>query len=72
MDGILLVVFGTLSILGLTFGSFCTWMAVRIAKANKKDADVAMALWSMGSVAGFAVGSMSFAYFVLPIIWDRL
>ena len=72
MDNILLVVFGTLSAIGLSFGSLCTWMAIRAAKANKKDADVAMALWSIGAVAGLAVGSMSFAYFVLPILWDRL
>jgi hypothetical protein len=72
MDSILLTIFGTISILGLSFGFFCTWMAVRIARANKKDAEVGMALWSMGSVAGFAVGGMSFAYFVLPILWDRL
>ena len=72
MDNILLSVFGTLSLIGIGFGLFCTWMAIRIAKANKKDADVAMALWSIGAVAGLAVGSMSFAYFVLPILWNRL
>ena len=72
MDNVLLAVFGTLSFIGLSFGSLCTWMAIRAAKANKKDADVSMALWSIGAVAGLAVGSMSFAYFVLPILWDRL
>jgi len=72
MDNILLAVFGTISFTSIGFGSFCTWMAVRIAKSNKKDADVGMALWSIGSVAGFAVGSMSFAYFVLPILWNRM
>ncbi|MNC93397.1 hypothetical protein D3C83_100150 [compost metagenome] len=72
MDNILLIVFGTISALALGFGVLCTWMAVRAAKGNKKDADVAMALWSMGSVAGFAVAAVCMAYFVIPIVWHRM
>ena len=71
MDNLLLAVFGTVSILGLSFGGLCTWMAIRAARSNKKDSEVSMALWSVGSVAGLAVGSMAFAYFVLPILWNR-
>ncbi|HAL55224.1 MAG TPA: hypothetical protein DCP63_01780 [Bacteroidetes bacterium] len=69
-DNILLIVFGTLSILSLAFGGLCLFLAVQNAK--KKDAEVRMALWSIGALAGLVFAGMSWAYFLIPIIVNRL
>ena len=70
MDRILLIVFGTLSFPGLFFGALAVYMAVRAAK--KKDAELSMAMWSVAAIAGLAIGGMSLAYFVIPIVLVHL
>jgi len=45
-------------------------MAVRAAK--KKDAELSMAMWSVAAIAGLAIGGMSLAYFVIPIVLVHL
>ena len=71
MDNILLAIFGTLSLLGLGFGAFSTWMAMRIAR-KPKSSELALAAWSVGALVGLTVGGMSLAYFVVPILLHHL
>ena len=69
-DNLLLVVFGTLSTLALGFAILCLYFAVKNAK--KKDGEIPMALWSFGALAGFTFAGMCWAYFLIPIIINRL
>jgi len=70
LDNILLIVFGILSTLSLLFAGLCLYFAVKNAK--KKDAEVQMALWSFGALAGFTFAGMCWAYFLIPILIHRL
>lgn len=65
-DNILLIVFGTLSVLGLAFGGLSLYFAIQQAK--KKDGEVKMAFWAFGTLAGLVLAGMSFAYFIIPIL----
>jgi hypothetical protein len=67
MDNVLLAVFGTLSIFGIGFGAFSTWMAMRAAR-DPKSSELALAGWSVGALLGLTAGGMSLAYFVIPIL----
>ena len=71
MDRILLIVFGTLSVIGIGFGALSIWMAMRAAR-NPKTSELTLAGWSIGALVGLTVGGMSFAYFVIPIILHHL
>jgi amino acid transporter len=71
MDRILLIVFGSLSVLGMGFGAFSTWMAMRAAR-KQKASELVLAAWSIGALIGLTVGGMSLAYFVVPIILHHL
>ena len=70
MDNLLLLVFGGLSIIALAFAILCLFFAVKNAK--KKDAEISMALWSFGALAGFTFAGMCWAYFVIPILANKL
>ena len=65
-DRILLIVFGTLSGIGLIAAALCLVFAVK--SARKPDGELKMALWSFGSLAGLVFAGMCFAYFILPIL----
>ncbi len=69
-DNFLLIFFGILSTLGLAVGILGVYLAVKAAK--KSDGEVKMALWSVVALAGFTLAGMSWAYFLIPIIINRL
>ncbi len=69
-DNILIIVFGTLSALALAFGALCLYFAVKNAK--KPEGELKMALWSFGALAGLVFAGMCWAYFLIPIIINRL
>ena len=69
-DNLLLIIFGTLSTLALGVGILGVYLAMKAAKKN--DGEVKMALWSVVALAGFTVAGMSWAYFLIPILLNRL
>lgn len=62
----LLVVFGSLSAIGVVIAGVCLVFAVNNAK--KPEGELKMAFWSFGALAGLVFAGMSFAYFVVPIL----
>lgn len=68
-DNILLIVFGTISGLGLIAAMVCLVFAVKSAK--KPEGELKMALWSFGALAGLVLSGMSFAYFIIPILLNH-
>lgn len=71
MDRILLIIFGVLSVIGIGFGAFSMWMAMRAAR-RPKTSELTLAGWSIGALIGLTVGGMSLAYFVIPILLNHL
>ena len=69
-DNILLIVFGILSTIGLLVGGIAIYFAMQSAK--KKDGELMMALWTFIALAGLTVAGMSWAYFIIPILANRL
>ena len=70
LDLALFVVFGLISVLGLTSSILCFRQALRVA--HHRDGDLKMFFWALGSMIGLIVGGMSAAYIVLPIIYTHL
>ncbi|MGH2566760.1 MAG: hypothetical protein ACRDGA_00350 [Bacteroidota bacterium] len=69
-DSLLLIVFGILSTVSLAVGILGAYLALRTAKKN--ESEIKMALWSVVALAGFTVAGMSWAYFLIPILINRL
>jgi uncharacterized integral membrane protein len=65
-DNILLIVFGTLSAIGLIVSVLCLAFAVK--NAEKPEGELKMAFWSFGALAGLVFSGMCFAYFIIPIL----
>lgn len=69
-DTVLLIVFGILSGLGLAVGAVGFGLAIKHSK--KPEGEVKMALWAIMGLAGLVLAGMSWAYFLLPILWNHL
>jgi len=69
-DNILLIVFGNLSTLALLVGCLALYLAVKNAK--KKEGELMMVFWSVIALAGLTFAGMSWAYFLIPILANRL
>jgi hypothetical protein len=69
-DNILLIVFGSLTAVGLLFGGLGLALAVR--SARKPDGELKMAFWSFVALAGLTFSGMCTAYFLLPILANHL
>ena len=67
LDLVLFLVFGTITLLGLTLSLLCFRRALRVS--GKKDGDLQMFLWAFGSMIGLIIAGMSAAYIVLPILF---
>jgi len=67
LDLALLLLFGTLSLLGLTVSALCFRKALRVA--NQRDGDVKMFFWAVGAMTGLILAGVSVAYIVLPILF---
>lgn len=69
-DKLLLIVFGILSTIALLVGCIAIYFAVKNAK--KKDGELMMVFWSVVALAGLTFAGMSWAYFLIPILINRL
>jgi hypothetical protein len=66
---LLLIVFGTLTGIGLIVAALCLVFAVKNAK--KPEGELKMAFWSFGALAGLVFSGMCFAYFIIPILLNH-
>jgi hypothetical protein len=69
-DNILLIAFGILSTLGFLVGSAAIYLAMKNAK--KKDGELMMVFWACVALAGLTFAGMSWAYFILPILTNKI
>lgn len=69
-DNILLIVFGILSAIGLLLGVVSFGLAMKHAK--KPDGELKMALWAIAGLGGLVLAGMSWAYFLIPIIINKV
>ncbi len=69
-DNILLIIFGVLSTIALAIGALGVYLAMKNAKKN--DSELKMVFWAVVALAGFTFGGMSWAYFIIPILANRL
>ena len=69
-DKLLLIVFGILSTLALLIGCLAIYLAVK--NARKKDGELMIVFWAVVALAGLTFAGMSWAYFLIPILINRL
>jgi heme/copper-type cytochrome/quinol oxidase subunit 3 len=69
-DKILLIVFGIISTIALLVGCLAIYFAVKNAK--KQDGELMMVFWAVLALAGLTFAGMSWAYFLIPILANRL
>jgi len=69
-DNLLLIIFGILSTIALFVGCLAIYFALKNAK--KKDAELMMVFWAVIALAGLTFTGMSWAYFLIPILANRL
>lgn len=69
LDLILFVVFGSISVIGITATVLCFRKA--LAVSGEKDGDLKMFFWACGSMLGLIISGLSTAYILLPIILHR-
>lgn len=69
-DNILLIAFGILSALGLAVG--ITGFGLALKYSEKPEGELKMAGWAVMGLAGLVIAGMSWAYFLIPILWNHL
>jgi heme/copper-type cytochrome/quinol oxidase subunit 3 len=69
-DNILLIVFGTLSLLAIAIGGLAISLAMK--NARKNGSELRMLFWAFLALAGLSFGGMCLAYFVIPILLNHL
>ena len=69
-DNFLLIVFGVLSTISLIIGGIAIYLAMKNAK--KKEGELMMVFWSVIALASLTFAGMSWAYFLIPILANRL
>jgi heme/copper-type cytochrome/quinol oxidase subunit 3 len=69
-DKLLLIIFGILSTIALLVGCLAVYLALK--NARKKDGELMMVFWAVVALAGFTFAGMSWAYFLIPILINRL
>jgi len=69
-DNFLLILFGILSTVGLAFGIVSFTLAMKYAK--KPEGELKMALWAIAGMGGLVLAGMSWAYFLIPILINKL
>jgi hypothetical protein len=69
-DNILLIVFGTLSLLALAVGGLAIHLAMK--NVRKNGSELRMVFWAFLALAGLTFGGMCLAYFVIPILLNHL
>ena len=66
LDLVLLIVFGTLSVVAFAAAIFCFRKALKVA--GGPDGDLKMFLWAVGTMFGLIVFGLSAAYILIPIL----
>ena len=66
LDLVLLIVFGTLSVVAFAGAVFCFRKALKVA--GGADGDLKMFLWAVGTMFGLIVSGLSAAYILIPIL----
>lgn len=69
-DSLLVIVFGSLTVLSLGLGVVGVYLAYK--NSVKFENEVKMVLWGIIGVGGFVFGGMCVAYFLLPILFQHL
>jgi heme/copper-type cytochrome/quinol oxidase subunit 3 len=69
-DNLLLIVFGILSTIGLLVGGIAIYLAMRSAK--RTDGELMMVFWACVALIGLTFAGMCWAYFIIPILANRL
>ncbi len=69
LDLILLLAFGTISLVTLATSVWCFRRA--LAVANQKDGDLRMFFWTVGMFVTLIISGLSAAYILLPILFGR-
>ena len=69
-DNLLLIIFGILSTIALLVGCLAVYFALK--NARKKDGELMMVFWAVIALAGFTFAGMSWGYFLIPILINRL
>jgi len=64
------MIFGILSVIALCVGCLAIYFAMKSAK--KKDGELMMVFWAVIALAGLTFAGMSWAYFLIPILVNRL
>jgi hypothetical protein len=67
LDLALLILFGTLSILGLTASVVCFLKALKVS--GHRDGELKMFFWAVGAMTGLIIAGVSVAYILLPILF---
>lgn len=65
LDLALLLIFGTISLMGLLGAAWCFIKALRVA--GEIEGDFKMFLWAVGVMIGLIISGMSGAYILIPI-----
>ena len=67
LDLILLIAFGTVTV--LTLGSAAWCMRNALAQARQKNGELPMFFWAVGVFASLIISGLSMAYFLIPILF---
>jgi hypothetical protein len=69
-DKIVFIIFITLSIGSIAFGSLAAYLAYK--NSQKIENELSMVFWGIGAIAGFVFGGLCWAWFLIPIIVNHL
>ncbi len=69
-DNLLLIVFGTLSLIAIAIGGLAIYLAMK--NVRKNGSELRMVFWAFLALAGLTFGGMCLAYFVIPILMNHL
>jgi hypothetical protein len=67
LDLILLIAFGSVSILALGVAALCWRNALR--QARRREGELPMFFWAVGVFASLIVSGLSLAYILIPILF---
>jgi hypothetical protein len=67
LDLILLIAFGTVTILSLGSATWCIRNA--LVQARLKNGELPMFFWAVGMFASLIIFGLSIAYFLIPILF---
>ena len=69
-DQLVVWIFGTVSFLSVLFGGVATYYAYK--NSHTIENELKMVFWGVGAIAGFVMGGLCWAWFLIPIIFNHL